>query len=139
MGGGRTRKMKAWLVTWEWCGEYAKRDDPFAAILNPRFSGERVRELVGFMYRSAEYSLSDQAEYARNKRHDPYPAEFGQTLDGSPWAGEIICGHNPFLHARLVDDLIVERNAEGKEKVLWKKRPRPVGWPRKTDENITAC
>jgi hypothetical protein len=91
------------------------------------------------MYRSAEYSLSDQAEYARNKRHDPYPAEFGQTLDGSPWAGEIICGHNPFLHAQLVDDLIVERNAEGKEKVLWKKRPRPVGWPRKTDENITAC
>jgi hypothetical protein len=115
MESGRMRKMKAWLVTWEWCGEHAKRNEPLAAIFNPRYSSERVRELVGFIYRSTEYSLRDQAEYARNKRYNPYPAEFGQTKDGSPWGGEIICGHNPFLRARLVDDLIIERNAEGKK------------------------
>ncbi len=130
--------MKAWLVTWEWCGEHTKRNDKFAAILNPRFSGKRVCELVGFMYRLAEYSLSDQAEYAKNKGYDPYPAKFGRMMDGSTWEGGITCGHNPFLHARLVDDLTVERNAEGKEEVKWKKRPRPVGWQSRMDEEIAA-
>jgi hypothetical protein len=127
MEGGKKRKMKAWLVIWEWCGDHAKRDDPFAAILNPRLSAKRVRDLVGFIYRSATYSLSEQAEYARNKKHNPYPAEyFERTKDNIPWGGEIICGHNPFLRARLVDDFVVERNAEGKEKASWKERPRPV-------------
>jgi hypothetical protein len=124
MGNERTRKMKAWLVTWEWCGEHAKREDPLAAIFDPRYSGERVRELVGFIYRSAMFTLSEQAEYARNKKHNPYPPEFGRTLDNIPWSGEIICGHNPFLRARLVDDLVIERNTEGKETASWKERPR---------------
>ena len=126
MGKERTLKMKAWLVTWEWCGNHAKREDPFAAILNPRFSLQKIFEIVEFMYRPAEYSLSDQAGYVRNGSPS-HQATVDRTLDGRV---HIHCGHNPFLRARLVDDLIVERNAEGKEIVSCKERPRrvrPVG------------
>lgn len=124
--------MKAWLVTWEWCGEHAKRDNPFAAILNPRFSIGKVREIVEFMYRLAEYSLSDQAGYVRNGSPN-HRATDDRTLDGRV---HIHCGHNPFLHARLVDDLIVERNAEGKEIVSCKERPRRVRLVGQTDGSI---
>jgi len=41
-----------------------------------------------------------------------------------PWSGEITCGHNPYLRARLVDDLTVERHEDGKEEVKWKERPK---------------
>jgi len=70
--------MKAWLVTWEWCGEHAKRDDKIAGIFNPRFGGVRVRELVEIRYAN-EYTLSERMDLARG-RPNPYPAKFG-TLD----------------------------------------------------------
>jgi hypothetical protein len=28
--------MKAWLVTWEWAGDHARREDKVAAIFNSR-------------------------------------------------------------------------------------------------------
>ena len=120
--------MKAWLVTWEWCGDHAKRDDKVAAIFNPRFSAERVRELVEFIHLSAMYTLGEQAACAQNKKRNPYPADFGATQYGVTWTGEIFCGHNPYLYARLVDDLAVEDEGEGKGKVLWNERPKPASW-----------
>ena len=44
-------------------------------------------------------------------------------LDGIPWSGEIECGHNPWLYARLVDDLTAEELADGTETVRWKEIP----------------
>jgi hypothetical protein len=45
-----SRKSRAWLVTWEWAGDHAKRTDKVVAIFGPRLGGERVRELVEFLY-----------------------------------------------------------------------------------------
>jgi hypothetical protein len=68
--------------------------------------------------------------WALDKKSNSYPAQFG-ALDGVPRQGEIICGHNPYLRARLVDDFSVEIEAEGNEKPTWKERPRPdVSWIR---------
>lgn len=121
MQRGRRAQMKAWLVTWEWLGDHAKRDEVLAGVFNPRWGAERVRELVEFIY-AQEYSLGERANLARG-RANPYPAEFG-TLGGKPWSGEIYCGHNPFLRARLVDSLSIER-VDGKEKATWQERPKP--------------
>ncbi len=129
--------MKAWLVTWEWCGDHAKRDDKVAAIFNVRSSSERVRELVEFIHLSAMYSLGERAAFAQNRKRNPYPAEFGITPDGVPWTGEITCGHNPFLRARLVDDLVVEDDLEGKEKLSWKERPKPANRLKRFTSNGT--
>jgi predicted GNAT family N-acyltransferase len=120
----KTRKIKAWLVTWEWIGDHAKRDDKVAAIFNPRFSAERVRELVEFLYLTQNSTLSERMNWARDKNLNPYLAQF-HTLDGVPWQGQIHCGHNPFLFARLVDDLAVECDAEGNERATWRERPKP--------------
>ena len=130
MKGGKTRKITAWLVTWEWCGDHAKRDDKVAAIFNARLSSERVREHVEFIYLSAMYSLTERAEYARDNKLNPYPARFG-TLDGVTWKGKIRCGHNPELRARLVEDFAVERDEQGKEIAHWEERPKPqTAWIR---------
>jgi hypothetical protein len=128
------RKMKAWLVTWEWVGDHAKRDEKIAAIFNPRFSAQHVRELVEFIYLSSEYSLSERMDCARNRSHNRYPARFGQTPEGVPWWGEIDCGHNPFLWARMVDDFMVETDEDGKEKPSWKEAPRKRPLKERLDE-----
>jgi len=122
MGKKRTVKIKAWLVTWVWCGEHAKRKDPFAAILSPRLSSRKISEIIEFMYRLAEYSPSDQAGYVKNGM-PKHSATIDRTLDGRI---HIHCGDNPFLRARLVDDLTVERNADGKEIVQCKDRAQRV-------------
>jgi len=54
----------------------------------------------------------------------PYPAEFLK-LEGLPWSGQIHCGHNPWLLARLVDDLEIVRDENGHEKATWKIRYDP--------------
>jgi len=51
----------------------------------------------------------------------PYPAEF-TTLEGVKWEGEILCGHNPCLRARLVDNLIISTDETGNEMASWKDR-----------------
>ena len=35
-----------------------------------------------------------------------------------------MCGNDPFLRARVVDDVTIQRDADGKEQVNWKERPR---------------
>lgn len=111
--------MKAWLVTWEWgvddFDKY-KAKDRVAAILNPRRSGERIRELVELLYVRKFYTLSQQMDWARVG--NSHLARF-DSLDGVPWHDRIFCGHNPNLFARRVYDLSIKIDANGEEKPTW--------------------
>jgi hypothetical protein len=110
-----TRKMKAWLVTWEWVSDHAKRDDKIAAVLNSRLSESRVKKLVEFLYANDSYAVSEKMAVAQRRRDNPYPAKVER--------GVITCGHHPFLQARLVDDLRVEYDGHGMETAIaWKER-----------------
>jgi hypothetical protein len=113
-----------WLITWEWCGEHAKRDDKVAAVLNSRLSPEQVCRFVEFIYTSAYNSLSERLSYATRRAQNPYPALFG-ALGRVPWEGQITCGHNPWLFARRVDNFSVRQNGEREEQAEWEERPRP--------------
>ncbi len=115
--------ISAWLVTWEHGGNHARPEREIAAILNPRWSGERVRDHVEWIYANATFSLAERVAYAKHKSFNPYPAEFDR-LRGAPWSGRITCGHNPYLYARLVDDLRVFHD-DGEGSVSWKERERP--------------
>jgi hypothetical protein len=107
--------MKAWLVTWEWVGDHAKRDDKVAAVLNSRLSESRVKKLVEFLYLNDSYAVSEKMAVAQRRRDNPYPAKVER--------GIITCGHHPFLQARLVDDLRVEYDGHGMDTaVTWKER-----------------
>jgi hypothetical protein len=122
----RRRGISAWLVTWEAMseGSAAKVQQRIAAILNPRWSDRRVEELVELLYANATYSLDERIALVRGTWKNPYPVRYG-TLNGVPWTGRMVCGHNPFLEARLVDDLRVVVNDDGTERPVWKERPKP--------------
>ena len=122
MSPRKPRKIKAWLVTWEWSGNHAKRDKKVAATFDSRLSPERVRAFIEVLYAYETYTLSEKiTAFVDNRRRNPYPAEFLK-LDGGSREGEIHCGHNPYLRARLVDDLTVERGQDGVETATWKDR-----------------
>lgn len=119
MGGNQKRKgIVAWLVTWEHIGDHAKPTREVEAFFNPHWSADRVIVLVEFIYASKEYSLAEQISIAKSRKNNPYPATRTER-------GHITCGHNPWLHARLVDNLRVETTASGKDKVTWDERPEP--------------
>lgn len=113
----------AWLVTWEWSGNHAKRPDKVAEILDPRTQPERVRQIVELLYHRNAL-LTEKISWRLRRREQVYPAEF-LILEGVKWTGEITCGHNPWLRARLVDNLIVEAGAEGREAASWNDRHSP--------------
>lgn len=126
-GDKRIRGRAAWLVTRHWIADHPRWE--IAAIFSPRLGGVRVREFVELIYLTSGYFTLSEQLAIRWTHHGltPYHAAFGQTTSGEPWEGEILCGKDPYLRARRVDDLIVERNPDGKETALWKERPRPQG------------
>jgi hypothetical protein len=117
-------KAVAWLITWEWIGNHAEVENKVAAVLRWRLHPKIVREIVEALYAN-RYSLSERLAVAEhNGRNNPYPARYGD-INGAPWEARIYCGHNPHLYARLVDNLRVEIDENGEEKLNWKERPIP--------------
>jgi hypothetical protein len=114
----RSRKYKAWLITWEWIGDHAKRDDKIVAILNPRWRAERVREYVELLYITLTYGIGERMYYSLRRGKNPYPAHY---VDSTPrWPPTIHCGHHPFLMAHLVEDLQVESHDDWTEMATWR-------------------
>jgi hypothetical protein len=123
MQRAKPRGVRAWVVTRHWIADYPKWE--VAAVFSPRLGGVRVREFVELLYVTRELTLAEQTSMMWSRcGQAPYPAKFGQTKEGDPSECEILCGDDPYLHARMVDDLKVERDANGNESVHWKERPR---------------
>lgn len=119
----KDRGISAWLITWEKIGSHVKKPRKVAAILNPRIGHERIKEIVELLYVNEIFTLSESISYAQNRKYNPYPAEFGYTK-GIRWTGRITCGHNPFLEATLVKNLLVTKKGI-KEDISWvEKEPR---------------
>jgi len=125
------RGMSAWLITWEETGPAKPAREKIAAILNPRWSSERVRQIVELLHHAKQYSLSELAGYANNYAFNPYPAEY-ERVEGVRHTGYISCGHNPHLYARLVKDLKIQ-GSYGDEVVTWTEEPpkAPSWWRRR--------
>ena len=94
------------------------------AILSWRYSPERVRQLIEQMYINHTATISEQMIYAKSKRRNPYPAYY-DTYRGANVTWHIFCGHNPWLHARLVEELHLEAEGNEKQKLSWIEFPRP--------------
>lgn len=115
-----TRPLKsAWVVTWEWSGDHARVDEEkrVVTVLNYRWTGEKVRDLVEQLYIALDYSPWDKASVAQNKRSNPYPAELGAL-------GEVHCGHNPWLRGRKVRNIQVVVNDDGTYQTRWEEISR---------------
>lgn len=132
----KAKGITAWLVTWERIPNGTvspATPDQVAAILNRRLGGERVRQLVELLYLNSKYVLYERLKCAKDAASNPYPAHFGM-IHGARFTGEVTCGHNPYLHARLVDGLCVEGAPDTEsERLIWTERPRPTPkWINKT-------
>lgn len=122
--GTKNVGISAWLITWEHMGDHAKPLDRVAAVLNPRVSAHRVLEIVELLYANASYDPSERIAMAKDRKNIPYPARFG-VLHSVPWQGEILCGHNPWLEARLVKNLRAQSDGTGQDVFVWDERPKP--------------
>lgn len=118
----------AWVVTWDWAGDHAKVDDWLVAILSSRLSAETVKDFVERFYVSCTGSPAEKLAYAKDRRRFPYRPEFDR-INGVPYEGRIWCGDNPFLHARFVDNLKVDFEEDGEERLTWDERDRPDPLP----------
>lgn len=110
-----------WLVTWEASNDELLPPRRIAAILSGRLGADTVRIVVESLYATHLYT---EAEMTSSASANPYPAEFG-SIDGVTFRGHITCGHNPFLFARKVDRIRLNRVGQ----VIWTERPLPSGRP----------
>lgn len=127
---------KAWLVTWDWAGEHAAvpEKDVVAAVLRPQTGPGMVKRIVEVLYAAREYYPTDKLDALME---NPYPARFGTVrveqprpngevlVQHVPYEGQISCGHNPFLYARLVDNLRAKDRDNPDAGLEWDERPPP--------------
>lgn len=116
----------AWLITWEGTDPPKPQSKRIVSVLSGRTSSEKVREYVEQLHVELLYSLHEKVTYARNRKANPYPAEFVR-IDGIQWGGRITCGHNPHLLARKVKNLKVIHAAQGGQTLEWQEVKRGSG------------
>jgi hypothetical protein len=114
----------AWLITWESFSAPVSDEKKVVAIFNYRWGGRKIREYIEQLYVSSEYSVADKVRVARDGRDKIYPAEFAR-INGVPWHGEIHCGHNPLLRARIVRNVRTIDCAAGVSHLVWDEVRRP--------------
>lgn len=117
--------MKAWLITWEWFGNHAAVDEKVVDILSARRSAEWVREYLGRLYAVHHSSPTEMMRCAAysNPESPRYPARYVHIADGKiSYAGRIHCGDNPYLFARLVNNLEIDQDG----RIDWDEIPVPA-------------
>ncbi len=106
-------KRTVWLITWEGMGEHPWEFHPFVlaehqvvAVLPGGTPIETIRLFVDALYDPVGYTTDEQVKQLAGG-HRPYSAEGA--------GGGVRCGHNPWLEARLVQNL----RAVGDEHFEW--------------------
>lgn len=113
---------RAWVISWK---NATTGEDTFVSILSSRYSGSRIKKLVEQVYADQTYTWEDRVRFAQGRRYESDRARFFSFRPppegpGSSYAGMIECGHNPFLYARLVTDVVVKSTPDGDEEITWK-------------------
>jgi hypothetical protein len=111
-----SHKKAAWVVFWT--GPNTPLDaESIVAILDPRKSQEKVLDFVEQTYVAASCSLTEKMRLSTSRKDNPYPAQ--TNLDKDHRLVSITCGHNPWLEARFVRNLRIQRGPDGKELLTW--------------------
>ena len=113
--------MNAWLLTWE--GTEAKSlwddDNKIVTILSGRKSSKSVELIVDVLYTRCIWTASDLSYCAnRRKEHERIISCVNGLYSG------ILCGSNPYIYARQVPDLVVEKDEDQQlEHISWMEPP----------------
>lgn len=129
---------RAWLITWDWTGPHAEPDNTFVAILSGRYTRRTVAGIVEQHYVASRLAIHEQLAYAKSKKSCPYEVQYNtlavsekiQEESSLPARGRfgdsMTFGGNPWLWARVVDDLETWIDPDGIEHLRWRERANPV-------------
>ena len=138
--------MNAWLLTWE--GTEPKtifdNDNKIVTILSGRMSSKSVELLVYVLYTRCLWTAGDISYFAnrRKEREKHYKPIYANHRRGFCY------GSNPWIYARQVTELVIEKNEEdGLEHISWKEPPeliqdsagRPIGFEPVTPRELTRA
>lgn len=107
MGTKRPKRRNAWLITWE-----SPRQDYLenlrrpivVAILKPQLSDATIERVLPILFASeSRLTFTEKIGHAFFKQHPRWLYSYRQS---------IFCGDKPYLHARLVKNLYVERHKD---------------------------
>lgn len=132
--GTHAKLKRAWLITWCWSGRHAAVTDEFVAILSWRYTGKSIARIVERYYVSGYLVIHEQLAYAKSKKSCPYEVQYNtltvsekmQEKSSLPaqgrFGGSMTFGGNPWLWARVVDDVETWIDPDGIEHLRWRER-----------------
>ncbi len=91
-------------------GDHAAVEEPLIAVLSGRVSYKRVVDFVQWTWASAKLTPEEWFDGIRDHKlaYEPHPGVIGTVQ----WQGEMTCGDNPFVWARLVRNARVEASGD---------------------------
>lgn len=111
LGTNVVQAKSAWLVTWDYASASAAVADKIAAVFPRQWGRHRVGQSIEWLYAIATAEVAELVMYAAKPSRNPYRA----ILEGD----RILCGHHPYLYARIVTELTVSTTEDDFEAVCW--------------------
>jgi hypothetical protein len=125
---------RAWLLTWERASHRPQAKKRFVAVISSRYSDYSVRKILEQYYVSEYLSLSEQFSYIKSSKHCPYKVQHATVAVSeslqkaaslppqAPFSDSMIIGGNPWLWARIVNDLETWIDENSVEHLKWRER-----------------
>ena len=122
--------MNAWLLTWEGTEGKTLLDDDnrIVTILSGCMSSKSVELILDALYTRCLWTAGDISYFAnrRKEREKHYKPIYANHRRGFYY------GSNPWIYARQVTDLVIEKDEEeGLEHINWKEPPDTKSHPHK--------
>src|ERR1700730_8800889 len=113
----------AWVIT----QEGTRLETEVIGILSARKSANLAKQHVEWLYALLHYGPAEHMGLAQyNSPSNPYEAQFMTTNTGVPVENTIVCGHNPFLVARLAKDVTLVDTVGVQPRLKWTNPDRIV-------------
>ena len=115
----QTQGITAWIGTWDGTGAHVKVDSTeVVGFFGPTAHIDYVRQQVEWMYAEKNYTLEERIAWTKDPSKNPYKG----TIEGD----FVHCGHNPFLKARIVDNLVLQQDKKTRKVTgTWTERKKP--------------
>ena len=110
------KPMTAWLIMWESMGDHAAVTQPYVDIVSARKSHEYIEEYLRRLYSIFHYNLAERVDYERYRKPDK--TRIPVTSEWTKSGPLISVGHNPFLKAQKVRNLVVKNNSETDQEIV---------------------
>jgi hypothetical protein len=113
----------AWVIT----QEGTQHETEVVGILSARKSENVVKQHVEWLYALLHYGPAEHVSLAQyNSPSNPYEAQFMTTNTGVPVQNTMMCGHNPYLVARLAKNVTLIDSDSDQPRLKWANPDRIV-------------